>query len=59
MECYKKAAIDSYERADRDECKCLPSCMTLTYEGYQTSADYDLVPTLSKGISHEGVSLEK
>lgn len=59
MQCYRMAENEFYIGEYRVGCNCLPSCTTLTYQGYQTTSDYDLVSTISKSIFRKDFNLEK
>lgn len=59
MQCYHTAAVTFHERDDRDECNCLPSCTTLTYEGHQSIADYDLVSVIERSVNGKDFNLTK
>lgn len=59
MECCIKYEKYFYSSKYLDDCNCLQSCSSLSYDAYATSTDFDFGRTLSQTIYHKDFDLEK
>lgn len=57
--CYMRAEKYFFGSDDKTDCNCLPSCVSIAYDAYSSTGDYDLVSAYSKSIFQSNFNLTR